>query len=160
MDLWYPSYQRWQQGARVETLCWKCGRAIWGWRLKLNADGTIFELPGTNQVGLWHAPLPHFRAKSFQAHLAKLDETVSFDVLHCADCEIRAEDGEMLVGIYLAGLWEAHRHALTILNQAKLPLTMTPDWIATMMYEWSGAEPIGPTPPRPIPNHIAEPWRS
>lgn len=141
---WFPSYQRWENGTPVETRCWKCGTPIKGWRIKLNADGTPFEMPGTGDRGVWHALLPNYRAKPFAVYLPQLAEQVTFDVLHCADCEIRAEDGEIIIGCYLGGLWEAHRHAMTFLRKAPTEMAQTPDMIATMYYEWSRAEPIGP----------------
>lgn len=156
---WYPQYQSWENGIPVETKCWKCGTPIKNWRIKLNLDGTLFTMPGTGQVGVWHAPLANYRAKPFVTYLPLLDERVQFDVLHCADCEIKTEDGEIILACYLAGLWDAHRQTMNFLQLDPMTMPVQPDTIATMLFEWGGAEPVGPIH-RSASDSQSPPWRS
>lgn len=139
---WWPRHQTWQEGGPSSVLCWKCGRAIKGWRPKLTPFGDHVYVDGLPAVHL--TLYDHYRAKRFQAYLPRLTETVQFDVLHCADCEIKAEDGQQIVAIYLSGLLEAYRYGEELGKKLKLASAHSPDTIATYLARWAGVEPLGP----------------
>lgn len=155
---WYPNYQEWSKGKPSRLRCWKCGRDLSSWRMALSQDGNPV------MVGLHYGvallPLPHYRAKHFALQLTSVDEQATIDVLHCADCEIKAEDGEQLVACYLGGLWDAHAHAERWAEQIELKFEkLSPDRMATYFSRWSRAEPIGPIH-RTASEDSEPPWRS
>lgn len=139
---WFPRHHVWAEDAPATLLCWKCGRAIKGWRPKLTPFGVPVTIGGQPAVHL--ALLNHYRAKVFRAYLPRLKDTVEFDALHCADCTLTAADGLQIVAIYLAGLLEAQRYGEALAEKLKLASAHHPDTIATYLSRWSGVEPIGP----------------
>jgi hypothetical protein len=154
-DRWFPNYQEWHDGVQQRLLCWKCGRDIKGWRMLLSPLGHPLEYEG--RLGMAYLLLPHYRAVRYDAYLPKLDERVWFYALHCADCELKPEDGEKVVACYLGGLWRSTAQAWDLIDRRRLDIAKDKDSIATRLYQWSGAEPIGP---QRLEKPIEEmPWR-
>lgn len=154
-DRWFPNYQDWRDGVQQRLRCWKCGRDIKGWRMLLSPLGHPIEYEG--RLGMSYGLLPHYRAVRFDAYLPTMDERIWFYALHCADCDLKAEDGNQVLACYLAGLWRSTVQAWDLIDQARLDIPKDKDRIASRLYEWSGAEPIGPHP-LDTPNEEL-PWR-
>lgn len=147
--LWTPAYQTWEGPRHTRIRCWKCGRDLWSWRQALTptgkpGEGQAIEVNGQPAVAF--LPLHHYRQQRWAVRLPRLQETVTFDALLCADCDIDASHGEAVVACYLAGLYASYRHATDWHATAGQMPRLSPDAVASYFYRWGGADPLGPVP--------------
>lgn len=131
---WLPRYQTYTNGVMTGLKCWKCQRDLAGWMPALQAvrGGQPFEaaqIMVNGQPAVRFTPFNHYREGLFRYRRPD-GLPGEFSFLHCADCDIRDEDGPDLLACFLAG----HDYTRETLK------LYTDDFWAQWMWRWSSIE--------------------
>lgn len=131
------------------TRCWKCGVVICAYQPALrkvegasgsnNAELVKATINGQETVLSAMLPYQHYREGLFAYHIPRrqIIPVPTFSYLHCADCQIKDEDGESLLACLLGCPdWKRDLLKASVLPQSD------DEW-AQRMYYWSGIELVG-----------------
>lgn len=138
--------------------CWKCGVPIVAYQPALRpieghpnaGELTTVTLNGKEMVVGAILPFSHYREGLFEYRIPgrNIKPVPSFSYLHCADCQIKDEDGEDLLACLL-GQFDHRRDHM----KAHLSVLSDDEW-AQYMFGWSGIELVGKVGPSISPSDM------